>query len=175
MAAWSPWTEGDSKLLKKVQERLIQLLSDVQGENYEDKLRDAGLTTLRERRERGDMVEAFKTLRGINTVEADGWFKTVSEDARPTRANAIIGEEGETRRELVLEVERSRLDVRKNSYTVRAAKAWNDVPEATKKQTNTNAFKNLYDAWRKRLASKMFSQVTGTAVNLTDTARMEAE
>ena len=172
-AAWSPWTEGDCKSLEKVQERLIRSLSDVRGDNYEDKLKNAGLTTLRERRERGDMVEAFKTLRGINAVDADGWFKPISEDARPTRANAIIGEEGETRRELVLEVERSRLDLRKYSYTVRAAKAWNDVPEATKKQTNTNAFKNSYDAWKRRLASK--TQIASAAENLTDSAETIVE
>ena len=30
-SAWSPWTEGDKKLLEKVQERLVRLLSDVKG------------------------------------------------------------------------------------------------------------------------------------------------
>ena len=36
VAAWSPWTEADVKEMEKVQERLIRMLSDVRGENYEE-------------------------------------------------------------------------------------------------------------------------------------------
>ena len=35
---------------------------DVKGATYEEKLKDAGLTTLEKRRERGDAIEAFKTI-----------------------------------------------------------------------------------------------------------------
>ena len=108
------------------------------------------MMTLRERRERGNMVEAFKTLKGFNKVDPSKLFTPLREDARPTRANAYIGEGGETRREMMLEVERAKLEVRKNFFTVRAAKAWNDLPEATKTQTTVNGFKNSYDAWRKK-------------------------
>ena len=96
------------------------------------------------------MVEAFKTLKGINKVDSSKLFTALREDARPTRANAIIGDEGETRKEMMLEVERAKLEVCKNFFTVRAAKAWNDLPEATKKQTSVNGFKNAYDAWRRK-------------------------
>ena len=60
VAAWNPWLEMDKKALEKVQERLIRLLSDAKGKTYEEKLEDVGLTTLTERRERGDAIEAFK-------------------------------------------------------------------------------------------------------------------
>ena len=150
VAAWNPWTEADCKELEKVQERLTRSISDVRGANYEERLKQAGLMTLRERRERGNMVEAFKTLKGFNKVDPSKLFTPLREDARPTRANAYIGEGGETRREMMLEVERAKLEVRKNFFTVRAAKAWNDLPEATKTQTTVNGFKNSYDAWRKK-------------------------
>ena len=63
VSAWCPWLEQDMKSLGKVPERLVRLLLDVKGDSYEEKLRDAGLTTLAERRKRGDLIETFKTLK----------------------------------------------------------------------------------------------------------------
>jgi ribonuclease P/MRP protein subunit RPP40 len=50
---WSPWTEKDVEVLEKLQKRAVRMMSDVKGESYEDKLKDAGLTSLRERRKGG--------------------------------------------------------------------------------------------------------------------------
>ena len=38
----------------------MRALSDVRGETHEDRLRDAGLTTLKERRKRGTMQRSLK-------------------------------------------------------------------------------------------------------------------
>ena len=147
VAAWSPWTEADAEVLEGVQKRLVRLLSNVRGNSYEEKLRDAGLTTLKERRRRGDAIETFKTINGFNKVEKDTWFNFVEEDARPTRANTNVTEAGEVRKRDVLKLEKSKLEVRKNSFTVRAAREWNRIPEIVRSKTSVNAFKNAYDAW----------------------------
>ena len=150
VAAWSPWLEKNIKALEQVQERLIRMLSDVKGEDYEEKLHDAGLTTLAERRARGDAIEAFKTLKGFNRVKKEEWFSVMGADARPTRSTTSIGEEGEERRELMLRVERANLEVRRNFFTIRAAKTWNSVPDKVKHQKTVNAFKTAYDAWKSK-------------------------
>ena len=80
VAAWSPWQESDIKCLEKIQERLIRMLSDVKGETYEEKLKDAGLTTLKERRSRGDAIQTFKVLKGFNKVSKENWFQEVPDD-----------------------------------------------------------------------------------------------
>ena len=49
-----------------------------------------GLTTREERRERGDMVEAYKTLKEKNRVEKSDWFEIQEDDARPSRSNASV-------------------------------------------------------------------------------------
>ena len=77
VAAWSPWFENDIKLLEGVQERTLRMLSNVKGKNYEERLIETGLTTLRERRLRGDMIETFKTLKGFNKVEKERWFTLI--------------------------------------------------------------------------------------------------
>ena len=66
-----------------------------------------------------------------------------------SKANAYIGEEGETRREMILEAKRAKLEIRKNFFTTRAVGPWNNLPETTKKQTTINGFKNSYDSWKR--------------------------
>ena len=131
-----------------MQERFIRLLSDVHGGTYEEKVKKAGLTTLTERRERGDAIEAFKTLNGFNRVNKDKWFFIEEEDARPTRRNTTIEDGNATRRKNVLKEEYARLEVRRNFYNVRAAKTWNKIPDDVRQQKTVNGFKSAYDKWK---------------------------
>ena len=131
-----------------MQERFIRLLSDVHGGSYEEKVKKAGLTTLAERRERGDAIEAFKTLNGFNRVNKDEWFFIEEDDARPTRRNTNIEDGKETRRKNVLKEEHARLEVRRNFYNVRAAKTWNRIPDEVRQQKSVNGFKSAYDRWK---------------------------
>ena len=121
--------EMDKEVLEKVQERMIRLLSDAKGDSYEEKLKDVGLLPLTDRGERGDAVETFKTLNGFNRVNKTEWFEIETEDQRPTRQNVVINEEGEMRRRNVLKVERARLEIRRNFFTIRASKIWNEIPD----------------------------------------------
>ena len=130
---------------------MIRMLSDVQGSSYEEKLKKVGLTTLTERRERGDAIETFKILNGFNKVEKEKWFKLEEEDSRPTRRNTRITDGKEHRRANVLKEEAAKLEVRRNCFVVRAAKTWNSIPDEVKEKKSINAFKNAYDEWKKNL------------------------
>ena len=145
--AWSPWYEKDKKQLEQVQARLVRMTSDVRGTTYEDKLKDAGLTTLEKRRERGDAIEAFKTIKGFNRVKKENWFKFEADDARPTRSNTTVTDEGEKRRKNVMKGESARLEIRRNFFNCRVVKNWNEIPEWVKEKESVNAFKNAYDKW----------------------------
>ena len=138
------------KTLEKVQERLVRLLSDAAGSDYQEKLRDAGLTTLKERRERGDLIEVFKELRRTGPNDGERWFRLVDTEARPLRSNTEVKDGEEVRRKNVIEIERANLELRKNFFVVRAAKAWNALPDKVKEQRTVNGFKNAYDAWKWR-------------------------
>ena len=111
VAAWSPWTEGDKKVLEKVQERMVRQLCDVRGVTYEERLKDAGLTTLTARRERGDAIEAFKTIKGFNHVKKEKWFEFENDEQRSTRRNTEITDDGERRKSNVLREETRPRDV----------------------------------------------------------------
>ena len=125
VAAWSPWYERDIVCLEKVQKRLIRSLSNVRGVTYEEKLKDAGLTTLKERRKRGDLIEAFKTLNGLNNVEKSEWFSIAEpEEARPsTRSDTNVDGEVEQKRSCVLLKERALTEMRNNSFRFRVQRS----------------------------------------------------
>ena len=126
------------------------MMCDVKGETYEEKLKDAGLMLLKERRIRGDMIEVFKVVKGISKVKREEWFEMVEEGQRRTRQNTAVNEEGlaEYRQE-VIRKERYHLDLRKNFFTVRVADVWNNLPEIVKSATNVNMFKGRIDTYLK--------------------------
>ena len=138
----------DRKVLESVQERRIRLLSNAKGKTYEEKLKDVGLTTLTERRERGDAIEAFKTLNEFNNVDKNQWFDIETEEKRPTRQNLVITAEGERRKNNVLRVETARLEIRKNFFNIRAANVWNNIPDEVREKKTVNGFKAAYDGWK---------------------------
>ena len=152
VAAWNPFYDKDIACLEKVQRRLIRSLSNVRGATYDEKLKDAGLTTLEERRKRGDMIEAFKTLSGKNNVEKEGWFRIASNDENQsrTRSNTNVIEGREQTRSSVLIRERARTDLRNNSFRLRVGRSWNDLPDSVRNVNSTNAFKNAYDSWLRK-------------------------
>ena len=150
VAAWSPWTEADVRTLEKVQERAVRLISDRRGTIYEGRLASVGLSSLRERRVRGDAIETFKTLRGFNRIDAKQLFEISGPEARATRRTTSVSAEGETRRVDSLYSQSSNLEVRKNFYTVRAVATWNAIPDWVREQKSVNSFKNAYDRWKKQ-------------------------
>ena len=147
VAVWSPWTDQDCEMLEKVQRRAVRMISNIRGETYEEKLKDVGLMLLKERRIRGDMIETFKVIKGVNRVVKDDWFKMVGEERRETRQNADIVEGVIQRREDVIKQERFHLEVRRNFFNVRVPRVWNMLPGHVKAAATVNLFKNRIDAF----------------------------
>ena len=59
-AAWTPILRRDQILLENVQRRATKLIPELIERGYEDRLRTLKLPSLYYRRERGDMIEAYK-------------------------------------------------------------------------------------------------------------------
>ena len=148
VAAWSPWLERDVEELEKIQKRLVRSLSDVQGENYEEKLKQAGLTTLKKRRERGDLIETFKVLKGFYKVNRDAWFHRADQRVTRETRSSVTVEDGETKQNTeVLYKPPANHDIRNNFFTVRIVRSWNELPEEVKSQKTVNGFKTALDGW----------------------------
>ena len=73
--SWCPYLKKDIDKLERVQARATRLINDCKNLSYENRLKYTGLTTLSERRIRGDMIEVFKILKGFSKVNYNTWFK----------------------------------------------------------------------------------------------------
>ena len=105
--AWSPYLERDKTVLEKVQRRATKLVPELQLMPYEDRLQELGLTTLEDRRIRGDLIEMYKILHGFENIEPNVFFEF-------RRYSGLRGHP------LCLEVERSKLNVRKRFFSNRS-------------------------------------------------------
>ena len=133
---WNPWKREDIHTLEKVQKRAIRMISDLGNLSYDERLEKLNIQSLEDRRKRGDMIETFKTINGINDVVASDWFEFVRErHSRDTRSHE----------EDFIVSEKTRLDIRKYFFKNRVTQEWNSLPIQIRTATNVNSFKNLYD------------------------------
>lgn len=82
-------------------------------------------------RKRGDMLETFKMLRGMNRVEKD-WFVIQEEETRPTGAYATVVDGEVVKKREVLVAQQANLEILKNFFTVRAPGEWSILPDTVK-------------------------------------------
>ena len=69
MAACPPNSSADSKLLEAVQSKATSMVYGLRHKNAETRRKELGLMTLEQRRERGDLIEVFKILKGLTRID----------------------------------------------------------------------------------------------------------
>ena len=65
---WSPHLVKDVELLEGVQRRFTKLIDGMHGLTYEQRLLELDMTSLQVRRMRGDLIQVFKMIKGIDNV-----------------------------------------------------------------------------------------------------------
>ena len=65
----NPRLIGDIERLEKVQLRATKTPSKLSKLSYEPRLAELGLTSLKDRRVRGDLIQMFKIMKGLEVVE----------------------------------------------------------------------------------------------------------
>ena len=72
--AWSPYYRKDIMQLEKVQRRATKMVTGLKKLKYEERLARLNLYTLERRRTRGDMIETFKILKGVQNINSEQFF-----------------------------------------------------------------------------------------------------
>jgi hypothetical protein len=112
--SWSPWLKKDTDLLESVQRRATKMVTGFSDLCYQERLRRMKLTTLEERRARGDRIEAFKIVKGMEDLVPE-YFFDLRADPR-TRGHS-----------LKMRKPQARLDTRKFFFTHRVVDGFNAI------------------------------------------------
>ena len=139
--AWCPYTIKDIESLEKVQKRFVRQITALTG-SYEDKLSKISLTTLKDRRIRGDCIETFKMMHGFTKVDLSIWFSPIT---RPEGPQTRLSTDP-----LSLQSRPAHLDLRKNFFSVCTPPIWNSLPLCVRQSTSVNQFKNSYNKFQRQ-------------------------
>ena len=104
VTSWFPYKVKDINAIEKVQKRATEQVKQISHLIYSERLKRLDLPTLHYRRHRGDMIEVFKILHGINDSEVSGDILKLSKNTA-TKAHS-----------LKLTTLPSRLELRRNGF-----------------------------------------------------------
>ena len=131
-SVWNPYRIGLIMDLGRVQKRATRMVKSCKKLSYSDRLRLLGIPTLKYRRTGGDMIEVYKILHIFYDPSVAPTL-ACNYDTR-TRGN-----------DLKLFHNRSKLDVKKYSFSSRIVNLWNNLPNYVVLSENINIFKNNLD------------------------------
>ena len=118
----------------KMQKRATKLVKDCKNLNYNSRLKVLGLSTLENRWDRGDMIQLFKMVKGIDRVDYSKFVQLVN--CSKTRGH-----------HLKLVKTGCRLELRRNFFSQRVIDKWNSLPEFAVEADSVNSFKNSLDKY----------------------------
>ena len=122
-----------------MQKRAIRMVTNWIGRTYEDRLIEAEMTSLVDRRTKGDMIPTYKILTGKDKV-VPGMLFGLPGDGLRTRLAAGV-------HPIRLQAVRPKLDIRRNTFSQRVVSTWNSLPDRLKEVLTVDGFKAGYDAW----------------------------
>ena len=128
---WSPYKKKYINLIERVQRRATKLVPELRDMPYSERLTRLGLTTLEERRVRGDMIQTYKFLTNKEDVDPGIFFQMAPQ--RPGGNSKKIFRQ------------RTRLQVRTHFFSQRTGPGWNSLNNNVVEARKTGTFKKNYD------------------------------
>ena len=133
---WNPYLRKDIEMIERVQHRATRLVPGFAKLPYEERLRRLELTSLEDRRLRGDVIEAFKYMHKIYNVDESEMLPRHTQEGMMTRGHS-----------LKLLKRSCNSQVRANFFGLRVVNKWNLLPENVVASSSVNCFKGRYDRW----------------------------
>ena len=76
---WAPYLRKDVLALEEIQRRFTRMIPGMKGLSYEEQLRNLAPYSMEFKSMRGDQVETYRILRGLDRVDVERMFPLVGE------------------------------------------------------------------------------------------------
>ena len=128
---WHPVFQRQKLLVEGVQRRATKMVPGLENMKYKDRLVTLNLPSIKYRQLRGDLIQTFKIIHGIDNIDCNTFF--IFNNSTTRNSN------------LKLYKERCNTVIRSNFLSHRINSYWNDLPNHIKCAETVNKFKNLID------------------------------
>ena len=134
---WSPFLKYNIDSLERVQRRATKMVPSLQNLTYQQRLEKLDLETLSYRRSRADLLEAYRIINNIHTLDKSCHCSICPNKQMFTQSLSTTTR-GHSQKVQIQEA----TGIRKHFFSTRVAAPWNKLSENTIQSPNINAFKN---------------------------------
>jgi hypothetical protein len=150
-AAWGPTSKGDSDSIESVQRRATRMIPEVKDLPYEDRLRTLNLPSMKYRRVRGDMIQTFKIIKGIDRINPDDMFLKCQSGTTRGHSEKLMKSH-------------CRTNLRLKFFSNRVISDWNSLPESVIQCKSVLDFKIALDNfWQHKFFQNDLSEASRMA------------
>ena len=128
---WYPYLRKDIESIEAVQKRFTRFIPGLKHLSYQNRLKNLKLPSLAHRRRRGDMIQCFKIIKGLDDIPCDKFF-TFAESRTRGHCYKLIKPRCET-------------SFRLRCFSHRVITDWNKLPYDVVIAQTLNSFKNRLD------------------------------
>ena len=134
---WSPSLKYNVDAIERVQRRATKMVPSLRDLPYTERLEKLNLETLEYRRRRADLLETYRIIHGVHSIDQDCCCSSCPDKSMftPSLSRSTRGHSHK------LQIQEA-TGVRKQFFSSRVAESWNKLSEKAVSSPSINAFKN---------------------------------
>ena len=140
VSVWNPYMRKDIDKLESVQHRATRLVPCLRKKPYEHRIKVIGLTKLEIRRQRGDLIQYYKVINGLDRVKWSKKQRKLNQDNRLNPASNLRRKGLTIYREPI-----GKSRAREEFFLNRVPPMWNKITVHVKDARSLNCFKAELD------------------------------